>query len=53
MPRPWSQVTTDTGAGDPSAATEAKGAGFVEAATCRLSEFLIELAAADPADLWG
>ena len=51
MPRPWSQVTGDTGSGDPSAATAAKGAGFVGAATRRLGEFLIELAAADPADL--
>lgn len=53
MPRPWSRVTEDTGSGDPRGATEAKGAEFIAATTRRLGAFLIELAAVDPADMWG
>jgi len=50
--RDWSQVTTDTGAGDPAEATAAKGAALL-AATCRnIGQFLVELAAADPQDMY-
>ena len=50
--REWSQVSADTGVGDPAAATAAKGAAFLAAITQELSQFLVELAAADPHDLY-
>lgn len=51
-PRPWSQVTDDTGVGDPRAATAEKGAHFSEAVCEAVGEFLAELEAADPAALY-
>ncbi len=51
-PRHWVQVTDDTGVGDPTAATAAKGAAFLAAVTAQFGEFLVELAAADPARLY-
>ena len=50
--REWSQVTTDTGVGNPAAATAEKGAAFLDAATTNIAQFLVELAAADPQDLY-
>lgn len=47
-PRRWTQVTDDTGVGDPAAATAEKGARFFAAVTERVGRFLVELAAADP-----
>lgn len=47
-PRHWTQVTDDTGVGDPKSATARKGAAYVQAVCERLSAFLIELAGADP-----
>ena len=52
-PRPWTQVTADTGVGDPAAATAAKGERFAAELAERVSSFLIELAAADTDDLYG
>jgi creatinine amidohydrolase len=51
-PRPWTRVSADTGVGDPRAATPEKGAAFFAAVTERIAGFLVELAAADPADLY-
>ncbi|MBX6363744.1 MAG: creatininase family protein [Gemmatimonadetes bacterium] len=51
-PRRWTQVTADTGVGDPRRATAEKGARYVEAVTGMLAEFLVELAKADVADLY-
>lgn len=51
-PRKWTQVTEDTGIGDPSAATADKGARYARAVTSRLAELLKELAQADPNDLY-
>jgi creatinine amidohydrolase len=51
-PRRWTQVTSDTGIGDPSKATAEKGAAYVNAAAGRIAEFLIELAAIDLDDLY-
>jgi creatinine amidohydrolase len=51
-PRQWSRVTDDTGVGDPSKATEEKGAAFFEAVTQRLAAYLVELAECDPTDLY-
>lgn len=50
--REWSQVSADTGVGNPAAATAAKGAAFLQAVTQQLGQFLVELAAADPRDLY-
>jgi creatinine amidohydrolase len=51
-PRQWTQVSTDTGIGDPAAATRQKGERYTKAVVERLSRFLIDLAAADPDDLY-
>ena len=50
--RDWSQVTADTGSGDPAAATAEKGAAFLRAIIEQVSQFLVELAAADLQDLY-
>lgn len=51
-PRRWTKISEDTGVGDPSAATAEAGAGFFRAVTERIGGFLVELAAADPEDLY-
>jgi creatinine amidohydrolase len=51
-PRRWTAVTDDTGVGDPSDSTAEKGAKFFQAATERISGFLVELAQTDPHDLY-
>lgn len=51
-PRRWTQVTVDTGVGNPARATPGKGARYVEALTAKLSDFLVELTALDPTDLY-
>jgi creatinine amidohydrolase len=44
-PRRWTQVTADTGIGDPAKATAKKGEAYVAAAVEKIAGFLIELAA--------
>lgn len=51
-PRHWSQVTEDTGVGDPRAATAEKGDRYFQAVTKKIAEFFIDLAAADLDDLY-
>ena len=51
-PRRWTQVSSDTGVGDPRGATPEKGAAFAAAVSERVAGFLVELAAADPDDLY-
>jgi creatinine amidohydrolase len=51
-PRQWSQVTSDTGVGNPAAATSDKGARYFSELTRQLGGFFCELAAADPNDLY-
>jgi creatinine amidohydrolase len=51
-PRQWTKVTADTGIGDPTAATPEKGAAYFAAVSDRISRFLIDLAAADVANLY-
>ncbi len=51
-PRRWTQVTADTGIGNPAKATAAKGEAYVNAAVERISSFLIELAALKLDDLY-
>jgi creatinine amidohydrolase len=52
VPRQWTQVSTDTGIGDPGAASREKGERYTSAVVERLSRFLVDLAAADPNDLY-
>jgi creatinine amidohydrolase len=42
-PRRWTQVTDDTGIGNPARATAAKGAAYVGAAVERIAGFVVEL----------
>lgn len=51
-PRQWTQVSADTGIGDPKGATAQRGARFFQAVTERIGGFLVELAAADPENLY-
>jgi creatinine amidohydrolase len=51
-PRRWTQVTADTGIGDPSKSSAEKGAAYVGAAVERIAGFLVELAALDLANLY-
>lgn len=51
-PRRWTQVTDDTGIGNPRRASAEKGAAYVEAAVERIAGFLVELAAADVQSLY-
>jgi creatinine amidohydrolase len=51
-PRHWSEVTDDTGTGNPTAATATKGAKFLEAVTQKIGGFLVDLAAADTKNLY-
>jgi creatinine amidohydrolase len=50
--RHWVEVTADTGVGDPRRATRRKGKRFFDAVTQEISAFLVDLAAADPHDLY-
>lgn len=52
-PRPWTQISADTGVGDPRAATAEKGKRYAEAVAERIGEFLVELAEADLQNLYG
>jgi creatinine amidohydrolase len=51
-PRQWTEVSTDTGIGDPGAATRQKGERYASAVVERLGRFLVDLATADPDDLY-
>jgi creatinine amidohydrolase len=51
-PRRWTQVSADTGTGNPALATAEKGARYSAEVTRRVAEFLVELAAADLNDLY-
>jgi creatinine amidohydrolase len=51
-PRRWTEVTSDTGIGDPSRSTPEKGEAYVAAAVERIAEFLVELAALPLDDLY-
>ena len=51
-PRRWTQVSSDTGVGNPAAATREKWKRYTAAVVERLSRFLVDLAAADPDDFY-
>ena len=50
--RKWTQVTKDTGVGDPRKATAEKGAAYFAAVTQKVSQLMIELAHADKNNLY-
>jgi creatinine amidohydrolase len=51
-PRRWTQVTDDTGVGNPRAATADKGARLLHDLTDTLATFLVELDALDPGRMY-
>jgi len=51
-PRPWTQVSEDTGIGNPAASSAIKGAAFFGSVTEKVASFLVELAAAEPGTLY-
>ncbi len=51
-PRTWTEVTEDTGSGDPSKATREKGIRHLDAVTEQIGAFLTELAKADTSKLY-
>ncbi|HEX6966043.1 MAG TPA: creatininase family protein, partial [Gemmatimonadaceae bacterium] len=51
-PRQWTQVTADTGVGNPAQATAEKGRRYVDAVARQIADFLVELASADVNDLY-
>ncbi|MEX0647783.1 MAG: creatininase family protein [Balneolaceae bacterium] len=50
--RKWSQVTKDTGVGNPYSSTKEKGEAYFKDVTDKLAELFTELAGADPADMF-
>ncbi|MDT0645841.1 creatininase family protein [Zunongwangia sp. F260] len=50
--RKWTEITKDTGVGNPKAATAEKGAAFFSATTSMISDFLKDLHAADLNDFY-
>jgi creatinine amidohydrolase len=51
-PRKWTEVTGDTGVGNPAQASAEKGRRYVEAVAGKIAAFLTELAKADPKTLY-
>lgn len=52
VPREWTRVTDDTGVGDPRAATADKGRRYLDALVALIADVFVDLAAADPDDLY-
>ncbi len=50
--REWSKVTADTGVGNPYESTAEKGKRYLEAVTRKIGAFLVDMAAANPKDLY-
>ena len=50
--RDWLRATNDTGDGDPKASTPEKGEAFLNACSTRIGDYLIELAACNPDELY-
>ncbi|MEM1270263.1 MAG: creatininase family protein [Bacteroidota bacterium] len=50
--RQWTQVTADTGVGDPSRATAEKGARYLDACCASLADFFVDLGRVDLNDLY-
>lgn len=52
LPRRWTQVTRDTGVGNPQHATAERGATFVAEAVEKIAGLCVELSTADPEHLY-
>lgn len=50
--RKWSQISADTGVGNPHGATREKGSAYFTAVTQKIGDFLVQLAACDIKDLY-
>lgn len=50
--RRWSQVTVDTGVGDPRKASAEKGAAYFKAVTEKVADFFYDVATTDPKDFY-
>lgn len=51
-PRRWTEITDDTGVGNPAAATAEKGSAYFAAVVRRIAGFLVELSALDTLDAY-
>ena len=51
-PRQWTKVTADTGVGDPSNASPAKGKSYMEVVIRQIATFLVDLTKADPEQMF-
>jgi creatinine amidohydrolase len=51
-PRPWTQVTADTGTGNPHKSMPEKGKAFIDAVADYIAAFLVEFAKADTNNLY-
>ena len=52
VPRRWTQVTADTGVGDPREATAEQGAAFVAEAVEKITALCVQLASVDPDNMY-
>jgi creatinine amidohydrolase len=52
FPRAWTTVTKDTGVGNPKNASAEKGARYLEAITCKIADFFVELTNTAPEDFY-
>ncbi|SMO80461.1 creatininase family protein [Fodinibius sediminis] len=50
--REWTQVTEDTGVGNPAASTPGKGRAFLDAVSDKIADFFVELAGTQNDDLY-
>ena len=50
--RKWSEISDDTGVGNPRKANEEKGLRYYEAVTKKLGNFMLDLCKADLQDLY-
>ena len=50
--RKWSQISEDTGVGNPKASTKEKGEKYFRAVTTKISNFLVALSKADKNNLY-
>jgi creatinine amidohydrolase len=51
-PRRWTEVSADTGIGNPEAASAEKGARYFAAVSAQIADYLVELNALDPSDAY-
>ena len=51
-PRRWTEISADTGTGNPALATREKGARYADLVTTAIADYFVEMAAADTAALY-